>query len=127
MRSDVLKMITDYNFNEIDSPDTKVIIGSMDEMHFDIQFRAESLRERTLLKNFYNKRAIFASGLRTLFHSENPNETCDKLQVLLQEKQAGNNSVIINEEMVAIIDKLLEYKCITSTQHIKIPKNFNVI
>ena len=42
---------------------------------------------------------------------------CDRLKLLLQEKHAGNNSDIINEEIVAIVDKLLEYKCISKKQH----------
>ena len=37
--------------------------------------------------------------------------------MLLQEKQAGNNSDIINREIVAIVDKLLEYRCISKKQH----------
>ena len=39
------------------------------------------------------------------------------LKKLLQEKQAGNNSNIINDEIVFIVDKLLEYKCISKKHH----------
>ena len=39
--------------------------------------------------------------------------------MLLREKRAGKISVIINEEMVALLDKSLEYKCLTPTQHKK--------
>ena len=54
------------------------------------------------------------SGLsKTIFLSSDPNETCDRLKLLLQEKHGGNNSNIINEEIVAKVDKLLEYKCIS--------------
>ena len=61
---------------------------------------------------------VSASGIsKTIFLSSNPNELCDRLKLLLQEKHAGNNSDIINEEIVVIIDKLLEYKCITKKQH----------
>ena len=34
----------------------------------------------------------------------------------LHEKQAGNNSDMINEEIVAIVDILLENKCIPKKQ-----------
>ena len=61
--------------------------------------------------------------MKTVFPSENPKEICDKLKLLRQEKQAGNNSVMINEEMVAIFDKLLEYKFMTPTQPKKVLKN----
>ena len=37
--------------------------------------------------------------------------------MLLQEKQAGNNYDIINKEIVAIVDKVLDYKCISKKQH----------
>ena len=61
---------------------------------------------------------VSASGIsKTIFLSSDPNELCDRLKLLLQEKHAGNNSDIINEEIVAIIDKLLEYKCISKKQH----------
>ena len=39
-----------------------------------------------------------------------PNEVCDRIKFLLQEKQAGNISDISNEEIVAIADKFLEDK-----------------
>ena len=59
-----------------------------------------------------------ASGVsKTTFLSSDPNELCDRLKLILQEKHAGNNSDIINEEFFAIIDKLLEYKCISKKQH----------
>ena len=54
-----------------------------------------------------------ASGVTTIFLSENPDELCNRLKLLLQKKHAGNNSDIINQEIVAIVDKLLEYKCIS--------------
>ena len=46
--------------------------------------------------------------------------------VLLREKKAENNSNIIKEEVVAIFDKLLAYKCMTPTQHKKINKEMNL-
>ena len=58
------------------------------------------------------------SSSKTLFLSSDINELCDRLNLLLQEKQAGKNSDIINQEIVAIVDKLLECKCISTKQHI---------
>ena len=59
-----------------------------------------------------------ASGIsRTIILSSNTNELCDRLKLLLQEKQAGSNSDIINDEIVAIVDKMLKYKCISKKQH----------
>ena len=53
----------------------------------------------------------------TIFLSSDPDELSDRLKLLLQEIQSGSNSVLINNEIVAIVDKLLEYKCITEKQH----------
>ena len=54
---------------------------------------------------------------KTKFLSSDPNELCGRLKLLLQEIQAGNISNTINEEIIAIDDKLLEYKCISKKQH----------
>ena len=61
---------------------------------------------------------ISAWGIsNAIFSSSDPEELCHNLNLLLQEKQAGNNSEIIIQENNAIVDKLLEYKCITMKQH----------
>ena len=60
---------------------------------------------------------VSASGVsKTIFLSSDPGELCYRLKLLLQEKYAGNNSNKLNDEIVAIVDKLLEYKCITKTK-----------
>ena len=53
---------------------------------------------------------------KTRFLSSNPNEPCDRIKLLRQEKEAGINSDINTQEIVAIADKLLEYKCIFTKQ-----------
>ena len=47
---------------------------------------------------------------KTRWSSSAANELYDRIPLLLQEKQAGNNSNIIDEKIFAIADKLLEYK-----------------
>ena len=51
---------------------------------------------------------------KTRWLSSDSYELCDKIKVLLKEKQAGGNSNTINKEIVAIVGKLLGYKCISS-------------
>ena len=123
LKGDVLKVITEYNFKITDSPDAKQNINFMDQMHFDIRSRGKCSRDRNLIKNYFNKTAILASktasGLRTIFPSENPNDSFDKLKSLLQAKQAGKNSDRFIQEIVAVIDKELQYKSNTPTQHKK--------
>ena len=71
---------------------------------------------------------VSASGAsKTIFLSSDPNELCDRLKLFLQEKQAGNNSDINNDEINAIIDKLLEYKCISRKQHRQILIKCNLL
>ena len=52
--------------------------------------------------------ATMTSGISTKFLPRNLSEVCDRLKLLLQAKQAGNNSDLFNEEIFAIVDKLLE-------------------
>ena len=58
-----------------------------------------------------------ASGVSTVFLPEHSNELFDRLKFLLQEKQSGNNSNIIHDEIVAIANELLESKCISMKRH----------
>ena len=86
-------------------------------MEFDIKNKGrKSPRDRSLVE-LLESPAIMVSGISTIFLPENPNELCNRLKKLLQEKQAGDNSDINNGEIVAIIDKLLEYRCISQKQH----------
>ena len=68
-----------------------------------------------------------SSVSKTIFLSTDPDELCDRLKLLLQEKQAGNNSDINNNEIVAIVDKFLEYKCISRKQHKQILNKCNLL
>ena len=99
-------MITDYEFYKTDSPDAEQIIKCLDEMHFDIHAKGKSSRDKHLIKNYYNKKAIIASGLKTIYFSENPNKLCDRLKIMLQEKQPAKNSNPSIEEILAI---MIEY------------------
>ena len=120
LKGELLKMITNKNYNvDLASlSDKKLMFDFAKEMNFDkSRVGNKSTRDRTLI-TLLNSPAIMASGVsNTIFLSSDPDELCDRLKLLLQEKHAGNNSDIINDEIVAIIDKLLEYKCISKKQH----------
>ena len=125
LKGDLLEMITNskYNVDLASLQDKKLMYDFATEMHFDTKaVGKKSTRDKTLI-TLLKSPAIMASGVTTTFLSENPNELCDRLKLLLQEKQAGNNSDIINQEIIAIIDKLLEYKCISKKQHKQILLN----
>ena len=87
-------------------------------MNYDTKSTGRPSTRHTSIMKILKSPAILASGIsKTIFLSSDPNELCDRLKLLLQEDHAGNNSDIINDEIVAIFDKLLEYKCISKKQH----------
>ena len=120
LKGDLLKMITNtnYNFNHASIQDKKLMYDFAKEMNFDLKALGnKSIRDRTLIK-LLKSPAIMAPGVsKTIFLSSDPNELCDRIKLILQEKQAGNNSDIINQEIVDIVDKQLENKCISKKQH----------
>ena len=130
LKGDLLKMITNknYNVNLASLADKKLMYDFAKEMHFDERrVGNKSNRDKTLI-NLLNSPAIMASGVsKTIFLSSDPDELCDRLKLLLQEKYARINSFIINEEIVAIVDKLLEYKCLSKKQHKQILIKCNLL
>ena len=88
------------------------------ETKFDIKQKGQKTnRDKSMIK-LLKSPAIMASGIPiTIFLSSDPDELCKRLTLLLREKHAGNNSDIMNQEIVAIVDKLLEYNCISTKQH----------
>ena len=130
LKGDLLKMITNKNYNvdHASLSDKKLMYDFAKEMHFDLKAQGnKSTRDRTLIK-LVKSPAITASGVsNTIFLSSDADELCNRLKLLLQEKQAGNNSDIINQEIVAIVDKLLEYKCISKKQHKQILLKCNLL
>ena len=86
-------------------------------MYFDEKAPVEeSTRGRSPIR-LLKSPAIMALGNSKMFIPKNLNELCDRIKLLLQEKKAGISSDIINVEIVAIVDKLLEDKCISTKQH----------
>ena len=121
-------MITTKNY-KVDLaklPDKKLMFEFAKEMFFDEKALCNKRTRDKSLKRLLHFSAIMASGISTIFLPENPNELCDRIKLLLQEKQAANNSNIITEEIVAIADKLLEYKCICTKQHSTLDGLFSV-
>ena len=130
LEGDLLKVITNYKFNvDHSSPqDKKLIYEFAKEMKYDIDsIDRPSVRHNSMIR-LLEQPAIMASGFsKTIILSSNPNELCDRLKLLIQEKQAGNSSNIFNDEIVAIVDNLLEYKCISKKQHKQILIKCNLL
>ena len=130
LEGDLLKVITNYKFNvDHSSPqDKKLFYEFAKEMNYDTKSTGRpSVRHNSMIR-LLEQPAIMASGFsKTIIISSDPNEFCDRMKLLLQEKHAGNNSDIINDEIVAIVDKLLEYKCISKKQHKQILIKCNLL
>ena len=130
LEGDLLKLITNHKFNaDHSSPrDKKLIYEFAKEMNYDTKsIGRPSIRHNSVVK-ILNSSAIMASGVSNiLFLSSDPDEMCDRLRLLLQQKHAGNNSDLINDEIVAIVDNLLEYKCISKKQHQQILIKCNLL
>ena len=132
LKGDLLEMITkkNYNIDHTKLSDKKLMYGFAKEMNFDLKaVGKKSTRDETRIKLLKSLGLmVSASGVsKTLILSSDPNELCDRLKLLLQEKHAGNNSDIFNDEIVAIVDKLLEYKCISKKQHKQILIKCNLL
>ena len=113
--------------SHFDPKDQKLLYEFGKEMNFNSkQKKQKSDRDKSLI-NLFKSPAILASGISTKFLSPQPNELCERIKLLQQEKQAGSNSNLINDETVAIIDKLLEYKCISKKQHKQILIRCNLL
>ena len=130
LEGDLLKVITNHKFNVDHSnpQDKKLIYQFAKEMNYDIKSPGRPSTRHNSMVRLLDQPAIMASGiLKKIILSSDPNELCDRLKILLQEKHAGNNSDIINDEIVAIVDKLLEYKCISKKQHNQILIKCNLL
>ena len=130
LEGDLLKVLTKNKFNADHSrpQDKKLIYEFAKEMKYDTKSTGRPSTRHTSIIKILESPAIMASGIsKTTFLSSDPDELCERLKLLLPEKNAGNNSEIINEEIVVIVDKLLEYKYINKKQHKQILNKCNLI
>ena len=130
LEGDLLKLISNYKFNAdiSNAQDRKIISEFAREMNYDTKSIGRPSVTHTSILKTLNSPAIMASGISNIIIlSSDPDEHCDRLKLLLQEIQAGNNSDLINREIVAIVDKLLDYKCITKNQHNQILNKCNLL
>ena len=52
-----------------------------------------------------------------VLHPSDPDGLVDQLKLLYFENLGGNDNSQLNEQIIVIVDKLLEYECITTNQH----------
>ena len=112
-------MITNKNFKvDLAKFSKKKLMNDFaKEMHFDVRrIGNKSSRDRTPI-NLLKTPTTIASGISNIIIlSSDSDELCNGLKLLLHEKCAGNLSDLNNEEFFAILDKLLENKCLSKNQ-----------
>ena len=131
LEGDLLEVMSNNKFN-VDSSNQQnreIIREFAKEMKYNtVKNKGRPPVRHKSIMILLNQSPITASGFtKTIILSSNPDELCNRLRLLLQEKHAGNNSNIINEESVAIVDKYLEYKCISKKQHKQILNKCNLL
>ena len=122
----------EFNNTHANPQEQKLIYEFGRGMKFNIkQEGRKSDGDKTLIKLVKSASIIVsASGVssqKTIFLPSDPNELCDRIKLLLQEKQAGNSFDIINEEIAVILDKILNYKCISTKQHKQMLSKCNLL
>ena len=114
---DFLETITNYDFNvdHSNQQDRKLIYEFGKEMKIDNKQKGRKIvRDKSVIR-LLKSPIIMASGIsKTVFLSFDPTELCGRLKLSLQKNML---EIILNEEIVAIVDKLLEYNCISKKQH----------
>ena len=118
LRGDLLKMLTNtkYNVDIAKASHEKLFYDFGKQMHFDEKALGKKILGDGSFKKLLKSTDIMASRISTIYSPSNPNELCDKLKVLLQEKRIGTSS-FFDEDTVAIADKITEYRCISTKQH----------
>ena len=105
------------NVSHSNPQDQKLIYEFGKEMNFNIKQKGRKTnRDKSVIK-ILKSPAITASGISTVFSPSDPNELCDKLRILLQEKKTGKISDRNTDEIVALVDKVLKNKFISRKQH----------
>ena len=122
LKKDLLKLRTNknYNVNLASLSDEKLTYDFAKELHFEVRAQGNKYTwDRLLIKLFKSPCLMVSDSVvsKTIFLPSDSDELYDKLKLLPVEEHAGKNSNLIDQENVAIVDKLLEYNCISKKQH----------
>ena len=137
---DLQYFITNTHFDtEINS--LKLIYSFLKDLKHNINFGDKKSIRYYFIKDLYSRHQQLQSDLRSSLHNyegsglrndanfvflqSDPDELVDRLKVLHFEKVGGNDNFLLNEQMIAIVDKLLEYECITPSQHQNLRSTFD--
>ena len=125
-------MITNKNYNVHfgSLEDKKLMYDFAKEMHFDVRgLSRKYTRDNTPIKLLKSPSLLVsASGVwKTIILSSDTENFWNTFKLLLQEKQASSKSDRTIVENIALVDKLLEYKCISKKQHKQLSIKCNLL
>ena len=117
-----------------------IIFNFLTDMKYNINYGDKKSIRYYFIKNLNNQyyqqshwgntigKNQLGSGLgnRFVFLPSDPDELMDQLKLLYFEKVGGNDNPQLNEHIIAIADELLEYECITPSQHQNMRSTFDV-
>ena len=84
----------EFNVSNSNPKDQKILYEFGEEMNFNIRQQGlKSDREKSMIK-LLKSPANMASGVTTIVLPKNRDDLCNRLKLLLQERQAGKNSNI---------------------------------
>ena len=126
---DLQYFMTNTHFDkQINNLDT--IYSFLNDMKNNTSYGDKKSMRYYFIKNLHNQYhqlgSVLPSYTRKLSRSHtnqyvflpsDPDELVDQLKLLYFENLGGNDNPQLNEQIIAIVDKLSEYECITTNQH----------
>ena len=104
-----------------------IIYSFLNDMKYNINYGDKKSKIYYFIKDLINQYKYqhipyqlsqLGSGfIQYVFLPSDPDELVDQLKLLYFEKVGGNDNPMLNEQIIAIADKLLQYQCITTIQH----------
>ena len=101
-----------------------LIHSFLNDMKYNLNYGDKKSKRYYFIKDLINQytyrdqQSQLGSGFNQyVFLPSDPDELVDQLKLLYFEKVGGNDNPMLSEQIIAIADKLLQYKCITTNQH----------
>ena len=134
---DLQHFITNTQFDR-QLQNVNIIYSFLNDMNHNMNYGDKKSMRCYFIKDLHNQYYQLGSGLPSnarkvsrsnsqsyagshanqyVFLPSDSDELVDQLKLLYFEKLGGNDNPQLNEQIVAIADKLLEYECITTNQH----------
>ena len=130
---DLQYFITNTQFNR-EIYNMNIIYDFLNDMKYNINYGDKKSNRYNFIENLINQyqslnnqlQGFAGSGLngesyreasQIIFLPSDPDELVDQSKLLYFEKLGGNDNPQLNEQIIAIVDKLLEYECIITNQH----------